>query len=109
MPSSADSVVAFNSGMTVAKAFGTPGTPQAEVTATPLFPFTSPYSVYAGSCEENNPSLAGESTAPGTIAEALVAAGGEHAGDDRAAGAAPDGLEWDRRRKPGRAGRRRRR
>lgn len=41
-PSSADAIVAFNSGMTVARVFGAPGTPQAEVTATPLFPFTSP-------------------------------------------------------------------
>jgi len=77
VPSSADAVVAFNSGMKAARAFGTPGTPQKEVTATPLFPFTSSYSVYAGTCEGNNPSLAkAESMPAGPVAEALVSPGG---------------------------------
>ena len=74
VPSSADAVVAFNSGMQKAKAFGTPGTPSAEVTASPLFPFTSAYTVYAGSCTENNPNLSGELDSESAIAEPLVSA-----------------------------------
>jgi len=74
VPSSADAVMIFNSGMDLAKAFGTPGTRQPKVTATPLFPFSSSYAVYAGTCEANDPSLFGESTSAGTIAEALVTA-----------------------------------
>lgn len=74
--SHADSVVAFNTGMSVAKAFGTPGTPAAEVPAEPLFPFTSPYSVYAGTCEGDNPNPSGGATPPPAIAGALVSPGG---------------------------------
>jgi Tfp pilus assembly protein PilV len=56
-PSSADSVVAFHSVMKEAKVSWTPnGTRQTAVEAFPLFPFTSPYSVYAGSCASNEPS-----------------------------------------------------
>ncbi len=73
VPSSADSVVAFNSGMQAPKTFGTLGTPVGEVHATPLFPFTSAYSVYAGSCEEDNP---GASAPEGAVGEAVVSAGG---------------------------------
>jgi hypothetical protein len=75
VPSSADAVVAYNSGMQAARVFGTPGTPQAEVTATPLFPFTSAYSVYAGSCIENNPAV-GEIAPEGAVGEAIVSAKG---------------------------------
>jgi Tfp pilus assembly protein PilV len=71
VPSSADSVVAFNSGMQKAKAFGTVGTPKAEVTASPLFPFTSAYSVYAGTCKEDNP---GEASPEAAIGEPIVSA-----------------------------------
>jgi hypothetical protein len=62
--------------MKVARAFGTPGTPQEEVTATPLFPFTSTYSIFAGTCAGNNPGLVSESTPPGAVADALVTPGG---------------------------------
>lgn len=71
VPSSADSVVAFNSGMQKAKTFGTVGTPKAEVTASPLFPFTSAYSIYAGTCKEDNP---GEAAPEAAIGEPIVAA-----------------------------------
>jgi Tfp pilus assembly protein PilV len=74
VPSKADSVVAFNSGMQMAKAFGTAGTPAEEVIASPLFPFTSAYSVYAGTCTANNPILAAESVPEAAIAEPLVSA-----------------------------------
>lgn len=69
VPSSADSVVAFNSGMQKPKAFGAVGTPKAEVSATPLFPFTSAYSVYAGTCKEDNP---GEAAPESAIGEPIV-------------------------------------
>jgi Tfp pilus assembly protein PilV len=76
VPSSADAVVLFNSGMKAAKAFGTPGTPQKEVTATPLFPFTSTYSIYAGTCVGNNPSEFSKTLPLGAVGEALVSPGG---------------------------------
>jgi Tfp pilus assembly protein PilV len=71
-----DSVVVFNTGMSVAKTFGTPGAPQPEVSATNLFPFASPYAVYAGNCAENNPNPGGEPEPPPAIQDALVSRGG---------------------------------
>lgn len=64
--SSADAVVVFNTGMTLPKTFGTPGTPASTVTATPLFPFTSPDTVYAGTCSGDNPT-SGDALANATI------------------------------------------
>ncbi len=55
VPSTADAIVAVNEGMKVPRVFGTPGTRQKEVVAKPLFPFTSPYTFYAGTCNEDNP------------------------------------------------------
>ena len=69
VPSSAGSIVAYNSGMLVPKVFGAPGEPQAEVTATPLFPFASAYSVYAGSCKKDAPPVG---VPEGTVGEAIV-------------------------------------
>lgn len=77
--SSADSVVAFNTGMSSAKTFGTPGGPrEGSRQATPLFPFTSPDTLYAGACGGNNPNPSGETAPPGAaaIANVLVPAGG---------------------------------
>lgn len=68
-PSSGDSVVVFNSHMQQPKAFGTPGTPQEEVTASPVFPFASPYVVYAGSCQKDDP---GEAAPEDAVAEGTV-------------------------------------
>lgn len=76
VPSSADTVVAFNSGMDLPKAFGNPGVREPTVLATTLFPFISPYAVYAGTCEGNDPSQLGVSAPPGTVAEAVVTAKG---------------------------------
>jgi Tfp pilus assembly protein PilV len=73
VPSSADSVMVFNTGMTTAKAFGTVGSPAATVTATSLFPFTSPDTVYAGSCTGDNPNPNNDSNPPGAAAMASVA------------------------------------
>jgi Tfp pilus assembly protein PilV len=59
--SSADGLVADNTGMAVSKVYNAPGGVRAtsiSTTAT-LFPFTSPYSVYAGTCGSNNPGSGG--------------------------------------------------
>jgi Tfp pilus assembly protein PilV len=73
-PSSADAIVAVNEGMKVPKVFGTPGTRQPAVTAKPLFPFTSPYTFYAGTCNENNP---GTSAPDEAFGEPEVSPGGK--------------------------------
>lgn len=74
VPSSADAIVAFNSGMKVARVFGAPGTPSKEVTAKPLFPFASTYAIYAGTCNEDNP---GASAPDVAIGDAKVPPGGK--------------------------------
>lgn len=76
VPTAFDSVVVFNTGMTVARTFGSPGVAAEAVEATTLFPFVSPYAVYAGTCEENNPNPGGEPEPPPAIADALVSPGG---------------------------------
>ena len=78
VPSSTDSVVTFNTGMTEAEAFGTIGSAAATLTATPLFPFASPDTVYAGSCTDNNPNPDADPDAPAAAAAAsvVVPAGG---------------------------------
>jgi Tfp pilus assembly protein PilV len=51
-----DAFIAFNTGMTTAKLYGTvEGTEFSEKTANSLFPFTSADSFYAGTCTANNP------------------------------------------------------
>jgi Tfp pilus assembly protein PilV len=53
------------------KAIGDPGGPrQSEFEIESLFPFTSPYTVYAGSCASNNPNPDEEEGAPGEAAMA---------------------------------------
>lgn len=60
----ADSVVAYNSTMTAAKVVGTPGgIRESIINATPLFPFTSAYTLYPGSCASNNPNTEGKNPA----------------------------------------------
>jgi type II secretory pathway pseudopilin PulG len=55
-PAFVDSVVAFHSVMKEARTLGDPGGPRLEkVDAYPLFPFTSPYTLYPGSCSANDP------------------------------------------------------
>ncbi len=71
--SSADTLTAFNTGMTQGEVFGTPGgTRTASKTATPLFPFTSPDTFYAGSCTGNLP----DATATAAYKSVVVPAGG---------------------------------
>jgi Tfp pilus assembly protein PilV len=72
-PSSADSILVFNTGMTSARAFpGTPGARLSSITATSLFPFVSPYSVYAGSCVGDNPNPQELTPPPAPGAQAAV-------------------------------------
>jgi Tfp pilus assembly protein PilV len=53
---SSDQWLAFNTGMTAFRTFGTAETYNTAVTSpTTMFPFTSPYTVYAGSCEADDP------------------------------------------------------
>jgi Tfp pilus assembly protein PilV len=70
----ADAIVAFNSGMKVARVFGAPGTREKEITAKPLFPFASAYSIYAGTCNEDNP---GTSAPDAAIPDAEVPPAGK--------------------------------
>ena len=67
---SADTVMGFNTGMSGPKMFGTAGTRANTVNATSLFPFTSPYAVYGGTCESDQP---GTGAALGSV---LVPRGG---------------------------------
>lgn len=70
----ADSVFAYHPELPAAgKVFGTPGgTRQTSISGTSLFPFTTPYTVYSGSCASNNPNPKGESNPPGAAAMAGV-------------------------------------
>jgi Tfp pilus assembly protein PilV len=74
VPSSADAIVVAHEGMKVARVFGTPGTRQVAVEARPLFPFNSAYSVYAGTCNEDNPGVLAPDEAFG---EAEISPGGK--------------------------------
>lgn len=51
----AENLIAFNTEMTTAKVFGTVGTRVSSINATPLYPFTTGDSFYAGACSTNNP------------------------------------------------------
>lgn len=67
--------LAYNTGMTTAKLFGTVGgTTFSSKTATPLFPFNSADVFYAGACTTNDPGTKAESVA--AQASALVPANG---------------------------------
>jgi type II secretory pathway pseudopilin PulG len=74
----ANSLVAFNPEMTAAKTIWTAGTVrQATVNATPLFPFTSTYLIYAGSCASNHPDPEGKNPAgAAALANVVAPAGG---------------------------------
>ena len=76
--SAADSIVVYNTGLSVARVFGTVGTQLATQTASPMFPFTSDYAVYAGTCEGDNPNPLelDPPPAPAAIGSALVPPGG---------------------------------
>jgi type II secretory pathway pseudopilin PulG len=75
-PSSADSVVVFNTGMSVERIEGTIGSPVAKMTVPSLFPFSSPDAVYAGACVGNNPNPTAQDPPPASQASVLVQPGG---------------------------------
>lgn len=61
-PTEGDSFVAFNTGMTKPRPFGTSGTYGTTVTSSPaltIFPFKTKYAIYAGTCEADLPSANG--------------------------------------------------
>lgn len=70
--SSQSSILVFNQGMETAKAFTTPSGTAPTIEAKELFPFTTPYAVYAGSCTSNNPNPKSEPNAPGAAAVAAI-------------------------------------
>lgn len=76
--SKADSIMIFNTGMSTPKTFGTPGTLATTITATGLFPFSSPDAVYAGTCEADNPNPNDDEPppVPQAVASVTVPAGG---------------------------------
>lgn len=53
--STAERIRVFNTGMTQSVGFGTQGSRVSSIAATPLFPFTSPDTIWAGSCDVNRP------------------------------------------------------
>ena len=69
-----DTISIFNTGMTDIATAGTVGNRASSLTSGNLFPFTSPYGVYAGSCAANNPDPndTGSSTVAGALAELTV-------------------------------------
>jgi Tfp pilus assembly protein PilV len=78
--SSADSVIVSNTGMSLNKQFTPPGGVRATsiTTTTTLYPFTSPYAVYAGSCASNTPPagpMLGNATVPVAGAGSLASPG----------------------------------
>lgn len=71
--SSQSSIMVFNQGMETAKSFSTTGSiPAPTIEAKGLFPFASPYAVYAGSCTSNNPNPKSEPSSPGAAAVAAI-------------------------------------
>jgi Tfp pilus assembly protein PilV len=74
VPAKADSLFVYHSLMTSARVFTTTGSiRESAVSATPLYPFPSPYTIYAGSCTANNPN--GEGKNPAGVANVSVLSG----------------------------------
>jgi Tfp pilus assembly protein PilV len=72
--STASSIQVFNSGLKEPFTFSTSnGLPAAAVSTTgKLFPFPSPYAVYAGACKDTNPNPDSNPAAPGALASVGV-------------------------------------
>jgi Tfp pilus assembly protein PilV len=86
VPAKMDSVFAYQTGMSSARIFSTAGlVREFTINATPLYPFPSPYSIYAGACSVNNPNPEGKAGAPGAAGVANVAV---LSGETKAAGSA---------------------
>lgn len=73
----ADSVMAAHVEMTQARALWAPGEARAlTVNATPLYPFTSKYRLYAGACGNNNPDPEGKGLNAAAVADVQAPVGG---------------------------------
>ncbi len=74
--SSADTAIVSQSGMSQVQAFGTAGGARQTTfsTGANLFPFSSPYTVYGGSCTANDPTA--DPSAAGAFGSATVPPGG---------------------------------
>jgi len=70
----ATGIMLFNTGMQTERLFGAGAMATTQQTTMTLFPFTSPYAVYAGRCAANNPTPGGAGAALG-IASTPVAPG----------------------------------
>ena len=72
-----DSMLVFNTGMTSIQQF-VPTTPPATPISSNsvLFPFTSPYAVYAGTCSGDNPDPNSDGSGGAAVASVLVPQGG---------------------------------
>ena len=69
-----DAVYPFHSNMTPSKAYWSPSkTRVASISATPLFPFSTPFTVWGGACSANNPG-AGAGQASVTLQPGAIAA-----------------------------------
>ncbi len=69
-PAEGDTFTAFNTGMTSPRPFGTVGTYSSTVSSpNTIFPFTTKYTVYAGSCEADLPTKNGQSSNPEVLVE----------------------------------------
>jgi Tfp pilus assembly protein PilV len=69
-PAEGDTFTAFNTGMTSPSPFGTAGTYSTTVeSAKKIFPFTTKYTVYAGSCEADLPTKNLQSSNPEVLVE----------------------------------------
>lgn len=67
--STEDTIVIFNNNMTLPsfRYAGTSGTYASSITGTNMFPFTSAYTVYAGSCSADAPSANGQASDPSVV------------------------------------------
>jgi Tfp pilus assembly protein PilV len=71
--SSARTIAIFNSNLQTPTFVNAPGSsPAASIKSGLLYPATSPYAVYAGSCTDNNPNPGSDPNAPGAAAVAGV-------------------------------------
>jgi Tfp pilus assembly protein PilV len=73
-PAEGDTFVAYNTGMTSFRTFGVPGTYATTVVSqspSNIYPFptSSPYTVYAGTCEADLPTNNGQSSNPSIVVE----------------------------------------
>jgi Tfp pilus assembly protein PilV len=74
--SKADSVILGNTGMNMPRQLGTPGTPVTGLSASGLFPFSSVYTAYAGTCQGDNPDPASTGVGGSAVQNILIPPGG---------------------------------